>query len=97
MSLHDPETGRWNDVSFVISSHYRIAALERLVESPATPSQIATDSDNPMSHISRALQELRERSLVTLLVSESMKKGRVYGITEEAEQVWDTIEMENML
>lgn len=32
-----------------------------------------------------------------LLVSENRKKGRVYGITDHGEGVWETIEAENMV
>src|SRR6056297_561832 len=77
----------WDDVSFVISSQYRIAVLRRLSDGPATPSRIADDADLGIAHISRALQGLRERDLVELLVSEDRRKGRVYGITELGGQV----------
>lgn len=96
MSVGEP-TVQWDEVSYVISSGYRTAVLERLSEGPATPSRIAADSDNALAHTSRALQELRERSLVELLVSEERKKGRVYGITEEAESLWEMIETQNMV
>ncbi|AQL44783.1 transcriptional regulator (plasmid) [Halorientalis sp. IM1011] len=86
----------WNEVSFVISSQYRVAVLRRLSEGPATPSQIATDADLGIAHISRALQGVRERDLVELLVSEDRRKGRVYGITEEGSQVWEQIESEEL-
>lgn len=86
----------WNEVSFVISSQYRTLAMSRLAEGPATPSQIATDVDVGIAHISRALQELRDRSLVTLLVSEERRKGRVYGLTEHGRGVWETIEADNL-
>lgn len=90
-------TSEWDDISFVISSRYRVAALRRLAVGPATPSQIASDADIGIAHISRALQGLRERSLVDLLVSEDRKKGRVYGLTEKGDQVWEKIEAENMV
>lgn len=86
----------WDDVSHVISSRYRTISLRRLAEGPTTPSQIATDSDVSIAHVSRSLQELEDRSLVTLLVSEDRKKGRVYGLTEDGKAVWETIESENM-
>ena len=86
----------WDAISYVISSRYRVVAMERLNEGPATPSQIASDADVGIAHVSRALQELRERGLVTLLVSDERKKGRVYGLTEGGSQVWETIEAENM-
>jgi DNA-binding transcriptional ArsR family regulator len=86
----------WDAISYVISSRYRVVAMERLHEGPATPSQIASDADVGIAHVSRALQELRDRGLVTLLVSDERKKGRVYGLTEGGTQVWETIEAENM-
>ncbi len=87
----------WNEVSFVISSRYRVMVVRRLATGPATPSQIASDVDVGISHVSRALQRLRDRSLVDLLVSEDRKKGRVYGLTEHGTAVWETIEAENMV
>jgi len=87
----------WDDVSFVISSQYRIAVLRRLADGPATPSRIANDADLGIAHISRALQGLRDRDLVELLVSEDRRKGRVYGVTEKGSQVWQKIEAENMV
>lgn len=89
-------SGEWDDISFVISSRYRIVALRRLSVGPATPSQIASDADVGIAHVSRALQGLRDRSLVDLLVSDERKKGRVYGLTERGQEIWDTIEAENM-
>jgi len=93
MSEPDP----WDEISYVISSRYRIATLRRLSDGPATPSLIADETDLSIAHVSRALQELRDADLVTLLVSENRRKGRVYGITDEGLEVWETIEAENML
>lgn len=86
----------WDEIGFVISSRYRIEVLDRLADGPATPSRIATDRDLSISHISRALQSLRERELVKLLVPEERKKGRVYGITDRGEQIWEEIKSEQM-
>ncbi len=86
----------WDEVSYVISSSYRVVVLERLADSPATPSRIAQDSDRAITHVSRALQGLRDHDLVDLLVSEDRQKGRVYGITEHGETVWQTIEAQNL-
>lgn len=87
---------RWDEVGYIISSRYRILVLERLREGPATPSRIATDSGSSITHVSRALQQLRERSHVELLVPEDRKKGRVYGITEEGESVWETVNAKDL-
>lgn len=86
----------WDDISFVISSRYRVASLRRLAEGPATPSQIAADEDVGIAHVSRALQALRDHGLVELLVSDHRKKGRVYGLTDDGEATWETIEEEGL-
>jgi DNA-binding HxlR family transcriptional regulator len=89
-------TENWDEIGFVISSQYRVTVLEELHEGPATPSTIARSSEHSMAHISRALGELRDHSLVTLLVSDDRKKGRVYDTTELGEQVWDEIQVMNL-
>jgi DNA-binding MarR family transcriptional regulator len=86
----------WDEIGFIISSRYRIVALRRLSVGPATPSQIAADESVGIAHVSRALQDLRERDIVDLLVSDDRKKGRVYGLTEHGRDVWETIEAENL-
>lgn len=90
-------SSNWDEISFVISSRYRVAVLRQLSSNPATPSQIASEADCPIAHVSRALQELREHSLVELLVSESRKKGRLYGISESGQEIWERIESENLV
>lgn len=90
-------TDEWEEIGFVISSTYRVTVLQRLSEGPATPSQIASDADIGIAHVSRALSELREHGLVDLLVPEERKKGRVYGITGDGTEIWEQIESENLL
>jgi len=90
-------TDNWDDISFVISSQYRVAVLRRLADGPATPSRIANDSDLGIAHISRALQGLQDRELVALLVSEERRKGRVYGISDRGSEVWNRIVAEEMV
>lgn len=87
----------WEEVGYVVSSTYRVEVLQRLAESPAPPSTIADDTDCAISHISRALQDLRDRGLVDLLVPESRKKGRIYGITDGGREIWATIEAQNLM
>ena len=53
--------------------------------------------DIHMAHISRAIGELRDESLVELLVSEDRRKGRVYGMTEQAQASWQVIEEQDLL
>lgn len=89
-------TPQWDTVSLVLASTYRTAILERLVDGPATPSQLATETGHSISHVSRALSELREEELVELLVSDDRKKGRVYGCTEQGAEIWETIKAQNL-
>lgn len=91
------ETDQWNQIGFIISSKYRMAVLEQLVEAPSTPSSIASRTGLPITHISRALRTISERSLVELLVSRDTTKGRVYGITDRGKQLWHRLEMEGMV
>lgn len=86
----------WEVVGHVVSSTYRVKVLQRLAESPAPPSTIAENTDCSVSHISRALKDLQEHDLVDLLVPESRKKGRIYGITEKGRTVCETIEAQNL-
>lgn len=81
----------WDEIGFVISSKYRVAVIGRLVESPATPSKISEDEDVSIASVSHALGQLRDRGLVELLVDEDRRKGRVYGITERGEELWQEI------
>ena len=87
----------WDEIGYIISSKYRVTVLQELSEGPATPSRIATDSNISIAHVSRALQELRDRELVELLVPEDRRKGRIYGITENGNAVWGEIQAENLV
>ena len=90
-------TDTWDHIGFVISSQYRVAVLCRLAEGPATPSQIAEDEDIGIAAVSHALTSLRDRGFVDLLVSEDRRKGRVYGITDRGEELWQEIEQQGLL
>ncbi len=87
----------WDDIGFVISSSYRTEVLRRLAESPSTPSQIGSDQDIAVAHVSRALQQLRDREMVDLLVPEDRKKGRVYRMTDKGESVWEQTKKHNLV
>jgi DNA-binding MarR family transcriptional regulator len=87
----------WDLIGYVISSQYRVAVLGRLAESPATPSRIADDTDIAVTHVSRALGGFRERDLVELLVPEERKKGRVYGITDQGQEIWSLIQAKDLV
>jgi DNA-binding MarR family transcriptional regulator len=87
-----PDPG-WDVDAYILNSTNRQRVLEYLALSgPATPSQIAADTDSHRSHISRALQELREKDVVELQVDESREMGRYYALTSAGETVWSRIE-----
>lgn len=77
----------YDAVSFAVSSHYRMVVLEALADGAGTPAGLASHTGKDIAHMSRALQELRERALVELLVAEQTKKGRIYGLTERGREV----------
>lgn len=91
-----PEEPDWDDVSYVISSQYRRTVLGQLAAGPATPSQLAADTDHAIANVSRALRQLRDRGLVELLVSEERRKGRVYGVTETGRLLWEKLQSEGL-
>lgn len=78
----------WNQIGFIISSKYRLAVFQQVVDNPSPPSVIASRADLPVTHISRALRVLAERSLVELRVAAETTKGRVYGITDYGKRLW---------
>jgi DNA-binding transcriptional ArsR family regulator len=86
----------WNVVGHVISSDHRTKVLGRLASGPATPTQIAADVDLASTHVSRALNSLREHGLVELLVPEDRRKGRVYGITSQGAETWELIQSKGL-
>lgn len=86
----------WDEVGYVLSSKYRTEVMEFLADTPRTPSAMAKpNSEIPIAHVSRALSNLRERGLVELLVDEDRKKGRLYGLTDDGEEVWEVVEAQN--
>lgn len=75
--------------SFVLRSEYRRTVMRRLAAAgPLMPSSIADQTEIHQPHVSRALSELNEKGLVTLAVSESQRKGRLYELTEQGEAIW---------
>lgn len=77
-------------VSFVFSSELRLKTLLELSKSEFTPKQLSLSLDKPISHISKALRELRNKGLVECLTPK-MRKARFYTITRLGTQVLDEI------
>ncbi len=68
-------------VRFVASSEIREKLLSRLVNGPCTPSQLAGFEGKHVSHVSRALTELRMRGLVEPIMTDS--RERFYRATDQ--------------
>lgn len=73
------------DFDYLSASIYRLAVIDRLATSPATPSTIADDYGIHIGNVSNALRELRERGYVELLVDEDRRKGRFHGTTNRGD------------
>lgn len=84
-------TDEWDQVGFIISSRYRKLVLNVLEGGAQTPKDIAEGREAHISHVSRALQRMRDREIVDLKVPETRRKGRLYGLTEFGEQVADQV------
>ena len=60
---------------------------QRLAEGNAIPSMIKDDTDLEYSRITEAVNKLAERGLIDLLVEENTKRGRLYSITDQGDDV----------
>ncbi len=61
-------------VSFVSRSEIRSHVLEDVLRGPRTPSELASIENKHVSHVSRALAELRAQGLVEPVTGESRQK-----------------------
>lgn len=75
----------WELVSFA-QGRARKLCLQILEQGPKTPNSIAKSSEIYLSHISRALHELEEKSLVECLTPK-LPKNRIYEITAKGKIV----------
>ena len=84
-------TDDWDEVSYVISSQYRVAVVNELADAPATPTEIASEAELATSHVSRAVSRLLDRSIVELTVPESQHVNRQYRLTGKGRRLWRAI------
>ncbi len=73
-------------VAFVTGSSVRSRLLEHLVSGPKTPTELASIENKHVSHVSRALAELKERGLVEQLSSAS--RERYYRATSQGYTIY---------
>lgn len=80
----------WTAVTCLVSSNHRKEVAEILQENGhLTPTAISDRGSLPPTHVSRALNGLRDEDLVELLVPESTRKGRIYALTDAGERALD--------
>lgn len=77
---------KWELISKVNSSEYRKKVLESLSESVKTPSMLQKEKNIKISHISRALKELRDINLVKCYTPQ-VRKSKLYYITKLGKEV----------
>lgn len=75
-----------SSAAFVSSSSVRSGLLEQLVIGPKTPTELAIIEGKHVSHVSRALAELRERGLVEQMSSAS--RERYYRATSQGMSIY---------
>lgn len=91
-------TETWDSAGYIASSRYRLTVCEYLAEhGSGLPSRIAVETDLAQPHVSRALSELREQSIVELLVPESQQKGRLYGLTDVGELAYERVALDQRI
>ena len=71
---------------FVSSSRVRLTLLFQLVTGPKSPSELATMEKKHISHVSRALTEMRSRGLVEYWATDS--RERYYRVTSQGYAVF---------
>jgi predicted transcriptional regulator len=72
--------------AFVSGSSVRSKLLEQLISGPKTPTELASIEGKHVSHVSRALAELKERGLVEQLSSAS--RERYYRATSQGMTIY---------
>lgn len=83
----------WEEIGYIMASKYRKNVVEKLSKKNYMPSILAKEINIQLSHISRALKELKDKNIVECLNKES-KKGKIYSLTELGKKLSLIIESE---
>ena len=83
----------WEEISFVTCSKLRFKILLELRKSKKTPTELASYTNNPISHVSTAIKGLVEKDLVKCLTPK-MRKNKFYQITEKGNKLLEDINKE---
>jgi len=78
-----------NAADYVSGSSIRSRLLEHLVTGPKTPTELASIENKHVSHVSRALAELKERGLVEQMSSAS--RERYYKATSQGMSIYSSM------
>lgn len=75
----------FDTAAYVCGSRYRMAVVRTLERGPTAPSRIADGNDVALSHVGRALSELREKNLVHSHSDGS--RSKLYTLTDRGERL----------
>jgi len=77
-------------IEYIEKSQYRRKVLKTLANDVKMPSQIAKDTGIVQNHISNTLRQLKDHDLVECINPE-VRKGRLYRLTDNGEEIIDKI------
>jgi len=75
----------WQAYSFIVRSKQRARVILTL-NKPKTPTQLGSELDISVSHISRTLREFMKKKLVECITPKE-KVGRLYKLTKNGEKI----------
>ncbi|MDZ7687287.1 MAG: winged helix-turn-helix domain-containing protein [Halobacteriales archaeon] len=79
----------WDEVGHLKGGKHRYEVFIHLAQhGAAIPSELSEETDRSIQRVHDALKELEEAEIVELKVPEERKKGRIYGLTDRGNSVW---------
>lgn len=76
----------WSLIGYIIRSSYRKKVFIALKKQPLRPSEISRETGLRLTHVTRALRELKKKNLVKCLNPQE-KFGRFYILTPKAKKL----------
>ena len=77
-------------LDFVQRSTYRQRVLTALEDNVLMPTEIAKRSSIKTNHVSKVLSELKSKELIELVNPEA-RKGRLYRLTDDGDEIIDKL------
>lgn len=78
--------GQNENLGYILASKYRRKIIVSLLKGPKTPKQLSEETNLAIGNVSRTLTALRRRNFVEC-TTPSLKKGRIYRLTEKGEVI----------